>query len=445
MVSEQALSCYTCLFSNHLTATSKDKRMRKKIVIRVFTAFSGYDSQIMALRRLMNWCKKQSKKYHIEFIIVGWCEIDENAIKVHNALYPELSEEFDSNTGKGFHHKDISVINWNMVPDFDLFFYSSCCQDISRSGKQRGLEEGSDTRSGLIWKCLPAIEIKKPKYCILENVEDMVSPKFITSFINWQRSVDALGYRSIWDVLCAANYDIPQNRHRVFMVSIRNDVKQDFQFPRYLPRTREINDFLEENVDEKYYLDDTSVLNFLRSISGRGIDNTASASPCTGLSGVKCKQIVTPTNRGDLKDKSVQPLIPTLMATAYDYVEYKNAYTNAKRPKPLVLEVWDSGQKTMIFDYKSYINAGDKSGQKVTNAHKECILSAIESLKSGQYFRLRKMTPREQFRFMGVSEEDIDIMVNCGVPDSELYKQAGNSIVVDVLFYIFKNIFINNE
>ena len=136
-------------------------------MLRVFTAFSGYDSQCMALDRL-----------GIEYELVGWSEIDKNAIRAHNAVYPQWT---DRNYG------DISKINWDNVPDFDLFTYSSPCQDFSQAGLQKGGDEGSGTRSSLLWECRRAIEKKRPKYLLMENVAALVSQKFIGLFNQWQQ------------------------------------------------------------------------------------------------------------------------------------------------------------------------------------------------------------------------------------------------------------------
>ena len=119
-------------------------------MIRVFTAFSGYDSQCLALNSI-----------GVDYELVGWSEIDKYAIRAHNALFPQWA---DRNYG------DISKIDWSQVPDFDLFTYSSPCQDFSQAGKQAGAVKGSGTRSSLLWECERAIEAKRPKYLLFENV-----------------------------------------------------------------------------------------------------------------------------------------------------------------------------------------------------------------------------------------------------------------------------------
>jgi DNA (cytosine-5)-methyltransferase 1 len=202
-------------------------------MIRVFTAFSGYDSQCMALDRI-----------GVEYDLVGWSEIDKYAIAAHNAVYPQFAER---NFG------DISKIDWSEVPDFDLFTYSSPCQDFSVAGLQRGGEKGSGTRSSLLWECERAIAAKRPKYLVFENVAALVSEKFIKLFNSWQLLLEHYGYTNFTQVLNAKDYGVPQNRERVFMVSVR-DCDATYYFPDKIKLTKCLRDILEENVPEEYYL-----------------------------------------------------------------------------------------------------------------------------------------------------------------------------------------------
>ena len=218
--------------------------------IRVFTAFSGYDSQCLALERL----KRDYPNFDYE--LVGWSEIDKYAIQAHNALFPQWA---DRNYG------DISKIDWSKVPDFDLFTYSSPCQDFSNAGLQRGGEEGSGTRSSLLWECRKAIFIKRPKYLLLENVKALVSKKFLPLFGKWVQALEDYGYYCTHQVLNAKDYGIPQNRERVFLVSIRRDVigpTPQYSFPKPFPLECRLKDVLEESVDEKYYLSDKIIAGF---------------------------------------------------------------------------------------------------------------------------------------------------------------------------------------
>lgn len=220
--------------------------------IRVFTAFSGYDSQCLALDRL----KRDFPNFDYE--LVGWAEIDKYAIQAHNALYPQWA---DRNYG------DISKIDWDEVPDFDLFTYSSPCQDFSNAGLQRGGEEGSGTRSSLLWECRRAIIAKKPKYLLLENVAALVSQKFLPLFNKWQAELESYGYSNFAKVLNAKDYGVPQNRERVFLVSIL-DTDARYSFPPTMPLDKRLKDVLEQNVDEKYYLSDKPVKSLSRDNKG---------------------------------------------------------------------------------------------------------------------------------------------------------------------------------
>lgn len=206
--------------------------------VKVFTAFSGYDSQCLALDRL----HEQYPMFDYE--LVGWSEIDKYAIQAHNALYPQYA---DCNFG------DISKIDWSSVPDFDLFTYSSPCQDFSNAGLQRGGEKGSGTRSSLLWECQRAIEAKKPKYCLLENVANLVSKKFVPLFNRWQSTLEKLGYRNFCCVMNAKDYGVPQNRKRVFLVSVMSDVP--YTFPKPIELKKKLLSILEDDVDESYYVD----------------------------------------------------------------------------------------------------------------------------------------------------------------------------------------------
>lgn len=179
----------------------------------------------------------------------AWAEIDKYAIKAHDAVFPEYAER---------NYGDISKIDWSAVPDFDLFTYSSPCQDFSAAGLQRGGEAGSGTRSSLLWECERAIAAKLPKYCLLENVAALVSAKFVGLFNRWQLTLEGYGYSNFAQVLNAKDYGVPQNRERVFLLSVR-DAAAEYYFPHPMPLKRKLRDVLEEEVDEKYYFDDDKV------------------------------------------------------------------------------------------------------------------------------------------------------------------------------------------
>ena len=239
----------------------------KERPLRCFYAFAGYNSQKMALQRLAD----VYPDFH--HVCVGWSEIDENAIKANNAVFPE-----DKNKNLG----DISKIDWSKAPDFDLFTYSFPCQDISSSGKQRGFEEGAGTRSSLLWECKKAIEAKKPRFLMMENVKALVSAKFLPFLRQWQTWLHQQGYENFTQVLNASDFNVPQNRERVFMISIlRTDSEPNpsFYFPKKMKLERRIKDILEPNVDESFYLSDKALEYFCRVNNGL---NGSDESSCVG-------------------------------------------------------------------------------------------------------------------------------------------------------------------
>ena len=210
-------------------------------MIKVGTLCSGYDSQCLALERL----KRDYPEFDYE--LSWWSEIDKFAEKAHNALFPQWA---DRNKG------DMTQIDWSKCEPIDLLFYSTPCQSVSQAGLQHGFTEGSGTRSSIIWNVRDAIRILKPKYAILENVSAMVSGKFIDMFNLWQRTLEELGYRNYAKVLNAKDYGVPQNRERIFLVSIREDVDLHFYFPNPFKLEKRLVDVLEDDVDEKYYISD---------------------------------------------------------------------------------------------------------------------------------------------------------------------------------------------
>ena len=177
-------------------------------MIKVFEAFAGYGSQSLALKRLK-----------ADFEIVGISEIDKYALKGYEALHGTLPTNYG----------DISKIDWDEVPDFDLFTYSFPCQDISIVGQRKGFDEGSGTESSLLWECKKAIENKKPKILLMENVKNLVGKKNKPNFDKWLQYLESLGYKNYWKVINAKDCGIPQNRERVFCLSFLDG--REYEFP----------------------------------------------------------------------------------------------------------------------------------------------------------------------------------------------------------------------
>ena len=230
-----------------------DTKNEEKLIL---TTFSGYDSQLMAADAL--------KEKHPDFSwrCVGWSDIDKYACQMHDLVFPQYADQALG---------DITKIDWHEVKrnlngrDIDLFTYSSPCQDISQAGKQMGLQEGSETRSALLWRVADAVEVLRPKYLLQENVAALVSQKFMPDFQKWLDKLSSLGYVNRWARLNAKDYGVPQNRDRVFCLSMRRDVAFDYQFPDPVPLDHRLADVLEEEVDSRFFLKDDAVSKFLKA------------------------------------------------------------------------------------------------------------------------------------------------------------------------------------
>ena len=252
--------------------------------INVVTLCSGYDSQCLALERL----KRDYPDFDYE--LVAWAEYDpeskrpiekQPAVIAHNALFPQWA---DRNMG------DITTCDWSKVTDnVDLLFYSTPCQSISNAGLQEGFKEGSGTKSSVIWSVLNAIRILRPKYLLMENVAAMVSKKFINDFHEWQKAVSTFGYTHYTDILNAKDYGIPQNRKRVFMISIREDIQMTYHFPKPFELTIRLKDILEEEVDEKYYLSNETIKSFVEHCDRKQAEGCGfKFEPTDGGGNAKC-------------------------------------------------------------------------------------------------------------------------------------------------------------
>lgn len=219
-------------------------------MLKVNELFSGIGAFRKALNRL-----------NIPHEIVGISEIDKYAIMSYEAIFGETRN-----------YGDISKVS--KLDYADLWTYGFPCQDISLAGNQAGIIRGQ-TRSGLLYEVqrllgMAALYDELPKYLILENVKNLVGKKFLSDFESWIAWLDALGYNTYWKVINAKDCGIPQNRERVFAVSIRKGIDRGYTFPDPIPLAQSMFDLLEDEVDEKYYISD-GYLHYAESTTERMI------------------------------------------------------------------------------------------------------------------------------------------------------------------------------
>ena len=192
-------------------------------------------------------CSKALKRIGIDVEVVDAVEIDKYAIASFNAIH---------NTN--FKTQDITT--WNKdLKDIDLITHGSPCQDFSIAGKQAGGDLGTGTRSSLMYETIRIVGQVRPKYVLWENVKNILSKKHKHNFEAYIETMNILGYNSYYKVLNAKDYGIPQNRERVYTVSIRKDIDTGYEIPEKEELKLRLKDMLEDEVDEKYYLNDTQI------------------------------------------------------------------------------------------------------------------------------------------------------------------------------------------
>ena len=205
-------------------------------------------------------CSKALERLGIDYEIADYVEIDKYAVKSFNAIHNTNFEPQD-------------ICKWDKNIKVDLIMHGSPCQDFSLAGKQAGGDKDSGTRSSLMYETIRIVEKLKPKYVIWENVKNLLSKKHIHNFNAYLQTMEELGYTNYYRVLNAKDYGIPQNRERVFTVSVRieelGDIKYNFEFPPKQELKLKLKDMLEDEVDEKYYLSEKMI----KYISATGTAN----------------------------------------------------------------------------------------------------------------------------------------------------------------------------
>lgn len=272
------------------------------------------------------------------------------------------------------------------------------------------LQRGSGTQSSLLWECRRAICAKRPKYLLLENVPALVNSKNIAHFNKWIDELNSYGYTSYWQLLNAKNFGVPQSRNRLFMISILNG--EGFRFPTGCASDMCIGDILEKSVDERYYLRRSTVegiIEHCRRKQSEGCGFRFEPNDGTG----NAKTINTKEGCRQTDNFIIETAICQLGNIYPDTDSFKNRTMG---------RIYDVGGLSPTINC---CGGGDRQPKIFEDGS-----------------RIRKLTPRECFRLMGVSDSDIDKIQSTGISNTQQYKLAGNSIVVDVLYHIFLNLFI---
>ena len=388
--------------------------------------------------------EKALKNIGVDYDLVGYSEIDKYASKSYATVH---------NVDESMNLGDITKINEKELPkDIDLITYGFPCQDISLAGKQKGLfnEDGSKTRSGLFFEALRIIEETQPRVAIAENVKNLTGKKFKPQFDIVLKSLEDAGYNNYWQVLNAKDYGIPQNRERVFIVSIRKDIDNGcFKFPEGFELKLRLKDMLDDEVDEKYYL------------SKEQIDRINNSNFMQEKKRLQEKDYVDTLLARDYKDPKCVAVEPKRIGGLFDTETSKHqagSIWDKERISPTI-DTMQGGYRQPLVTIDDNVSNDEikinvignysPSGHDASRIVDENGLAPTVKENHGtvtatiQNYRIRKLTPKECWKLMGFDDEDFEKAEKVN-SNTQLYKQAGNSIVVDVLENIFIELFKQN-
>ena len=441
--------------------------------IRLIELFAGIGSQAKALENL----GANFEHYRI-------CEFDKYAVKSYNAIH-----------GTNFETSDITKISADDLGIVDtdkyeyIMTYSFPCTDLSLAGKQQGMSKGSGTRSGLLWEVERLLrECKQlPQILLMENVPQVIGSKNISDFNLWIEFLESLGYKNYYKILNAKDYGIPQNRNRCFMVSLLGDYR--YNFPSGVELKLRLKDMLDDKVDEKYYLSDKGIAyitndkrkNKYTQILTKEDEIAKSAITAVGNTNWTGNFIKEPILIGGIGEINFgsqyrqgnriydsNGVAICLLANPIGNAGGNSYLYKVEEPKCQQIGILQGGKWDKVHDSARRVYSAKGISPTITTCgggNREPKILAYD--EQNQYFRkdgtvgtlttdgsspkhnnrivdfekdvIRKLTPKECYRLMGFTDTDYEraSQVNS---NAQLYKQAGNSIVVNVLMAIFKNL-----
>ena len=421
--------------------------------IRLIELFAGIGSQAKALKKL----NANFEHYRV-------CDFDKFAIKSYNAIH---NTNFVTSDVTQIMARDLGIVDTDKY--CYIMTYSFPCQDLSLAGKGKGMAKGDNTRSGLLWEVERLLNecTELPQILLMENVTQVHGRKNKEHFDEWIAFLESKGYSNYWQDLNSKNFGVPQNRNRTFMVSVLGDYT--YKFPQEFPLELRLKDMLEDSVDEKFYLSG-KMINFFRENTkkqqekGNGFKFQPTDGDCVG-------KAITTRAGGRMDDNFIEEQLlliggmqenqavetfttdggsPMFNNRAVDnyYVSEKGVRficspkrgmttdVNADVCQPLTAK----GQQNWTGSFVSPDIEGLEKSSTIGGTDPTKINlkdgSQITSNDNLSGLRIRKLTPKECWRLMGFDDSDFEKAAQVN-SNSQLYKQAGNSIVVDVLYHIF--------
>ena len=441
--------------------------------IKLLSLFSGIGSPEQALKNI-----------GIKYELIGFSEIDKFAVKSYCNVH---------NVSESLNLGDITKIDISSLPtDIDLITHGSPCQDFSVAGKNKGGDKGTGTRSSLMWNTVDIVEYCRPKVVLWENVKNLLSKKHRHNFDAYLEIMEQLGYNNYYQVLNAKDYGIPQNRERVFTISIRKDIDKGYVFPEPQELTLRLKDMLEDEVDEKYYISTCKVQQLIENLDGKLDLSKQVIGTCHKNNDIQrsTRDIVynaeknAPTLNATMYKDAIKVLIPiddknskmdnvTMINDNYgminggtigrmiessrrcysvDYISPTISTCGGGNTEPKIIEPIIVASRGRNPENPSDRRSGIPTKQRL-EPNSRGIANTITTVQKDNYvleplitetavvnnYRLRKLTPRECWRLMGFTDEQFDKAAEV-CSNTQLYKQAGNSIVVNVLEAIIDNL-----
>ncbi len=383
--------------------------------IRLIELFAGIGSQAKALKLL----NANFEHYRI-------CEFDKYAIKSYNAIH---ETNFETSDITQITADDLGIVDTDKY--CYIMTYSFPCQDLSLAGKQKGMAKGENTRSGLLWEVERLLNecSELPQILLMENVTQVHGKKNVEHFEQWIKFLESKGYSCFWKDLNSKNFGVPQNRNRTFMVSVLGDYT--YEFPKEFPLELRLKDMLEDSVDEKFYISNEKVNKIVNSNFGQEKAMIQKTDVCGTLLA------------RDYKDPKCVEVEPIRIGGLYDTEKGKHqagAIWDKETIAPTVDTMQGGNRQPLIVDeplaydeQNGYIRKDGTVGTLTTNGSSPKHNNRVVESN----MRIRKLTPKECWRLMGFDDADFEKAAQHN-SNSQLYKQAGNSIVVDVLYYIFR-------
>lgn len=401
--------------------------------MRVIELFGGIGAFTHAVKRL-----------GLPIEVVDYVEIDKYANASYNAI-----------NGTNFPCQDIRHYNGGGKQNVDVIMHGSPCVSFSLSGKQEGGDEGSGTPSSLMYESIRIIGEVMPKVVIWENVKNLLSPKHRHNYDEYLKRLENLGYTNYYKVLNAKNYGIPQNRERIFTISILGDHKP-FEFPKEIELTTKLIDLLETDVPDSFYISEEKIQKLLsKDIYKKHpsvlVDGTVSTicsrdykDPKVIVEGCDTLAIKEATKKG------------YVLAGGGDTVnlEQPNSKTRRGRVGHGVAQTLTTSCNQAVVEAVADISVEEvetvnayPDGTSRTIKAQYAKTSAANFVREGTYgatgakkgLRIRKLTPKECWRLMGFSDDAYEKAEQVN-SKTQLYRQAGNSIVVNVLMEIVKQL-----